>query len=206
MGQGNRDEEFFVMKRIFIISHNHKIAFMHVSKTGSTTIAKMIIDEEYPTKELHDMDIWKYCKTLKPGVFSDKYIDGYKVYCFVRNPFSRVYASFRHYMRGGEWSIEGKRLKGYTQFNDFVKNHLSAIMVRDRHFQSMQHFIGLTPKHGEIVKFENFNNEMERIWGSKICHENAKPEVDYRSKYNSESIDIVKRLYQWDIETLGYEF
>jgi len=194
------------MKRIFIISHNHKIAFMHVSKVGSTTIAKMIIDEEYPTtKDLHDMSIWRYCKTLKPGIFSDVYIDGYKVYCFVRNPFSRVYASFRHFMRGGPNSRLGRKMNGHTEFNDFVKNRLSGIM-NNRHFLPMKHFIELAPGSAEIVRYENFNKEMGRIWGSDVCHENAKPEVDYRRKYNNESVDIVKRLYRWDIENLGYEF
>ena len=190
------------MKRIFIISHNHKIVFMHVPKTGSTSIAKMIIDEEYPTKELHDMAIWEYCRTLKPGIFSDVCIDGYKVYCFVRNPFSRAYASFRHFMKRNQTRRE---LKGHTEFNDFVKNRLSDIM-NNRHFRPMKHFIELAPSYAEIVRFENFNNEMERIWGSRVCHENANPEIDYRQNYNDESVGIVGRYYKWDIENLGYKF
>ena len=187
------------MGRNYLISHNHKICFVHVAKTGTTTIAKMIVNEEYPTEELHDMDIWRYCKTIP--IFSNDWIEGYDIYCFVRNPFSRVYASFIHFLRS---YTHRRGMRGDTTFNPFVKNRLKDI--DDRHFIPMRHFINRSPAHTKILRFENFAESMREIWGSDICHENKQPKIDYHQAYNDESVKIVSELYKWDIENLGYSF
>lgn len=175
------------------------------SKTGTTTIAKMILEDEYPEYpgNLSSMDTWKWCNSnIANKIYNGKYVKDYKVYCFVRNPFSRVYASFRHFIR----NRHGKRIVQHLDFNDFVKYRLKE-MMGDKHFMPMRNYINRVPVPMEILRFENLNEELKRIFGREPCHENRKSDkADYHEVYSDESVKIVGELYKWDIDTFGYQY
>ena len=172
--------------RIFLVFRKSNVAFVFVPKTGCSTLKVMASKESDNIYEKNRPEC--------------------KVFCFVRNPYSRVYASFMHYMRSDDPNQQGwkRKLKGYNEFNSFVRNRLKFLSEHDWHFKPMRYFIELCPD-AEVRRFENFGSDVKEILGSVILkNEHKKP--DYRQVYNDESRLIVGQLYKWDIENLGYSF
>ena len=197
------------MKRRFLISHKHKIAFAMIPKTGITSIAKLILMEEHSNSKeeaegvenVKDNDIWAYCRapSIFNSIYSETCPESYKAICFVRNPFSRVYSSFKHFMRHGakRWKL-GK----HKDFLSFVKYRVREI--NDWHFLPMSHFIKYVPSHTQVFRFEEYEKSFENI-GIKIPHENRSNTV-YEKEYNEESIKVIKDYYGWDLDNLDYSF
>jgi hypothetical protein len=183
------------MSKNFIVYHKRKIAFVFVPKAGSTVIKKLA------KEELSD-------------IHSDFCPSGYKCFCFVRNPFSRIFASFWHFAQECSperskykqyMKVQAEILQGYLEFTSFVKCRLAH--VYNWHFKPMKYFMNIAPVNTTILRFENFSSEMEDILNKQIPHKNFnKLKPDYQQQYNNECIEIVSRLYRWDIENLGYSF
>ena len=173
--------------RNFIVFRKSKIAFVHVPKAGSSTLKYIA---RYESRDIHE----KFCPS------------DYECFCFVRNPFSRVYSSFRRFAidlppNRQAWK---RQLQGHLEFIPFVKNRLESI--RDWHFWSMKRFIVRASPDVRIYKFENFAESMKEILGHEVIHENMSSKPNYHQVYNDECVEIVSRLYKWDIDNLDYSF
>jgi len=196
--------------RRFIILNKYKMAFVLVPKTGFTSMLKTILNEEYSDAplDLKDKEIWDYCSSpeVYDKVYNETCPENYRSICFVRNPFSRVYSSFKHFMKYG---AKRRKLKGYNEFNSFVKNRLPEIT--DWHFLPMKYFIDYSPSNTEIYRFEEFEQSMKDVFKEvdstiKIPHENNSYIPDYHEEYSQGSIEIVKSIYEWDIKKFNYSY
>lgn len=174
----------FSRDRNFIVFPVRKIAFVRVPRTGIATL-NTLAEREVAKNQIQTKD----CPA------------GYKCYCMVRSPYTRVYSSYVRFTQS-ERKYKNK-LEGY-EFIPFVKNVLERI--DDWHFYSMKYFIDIAPPDVEILRFENFGEEMRKIFGDDIPHKHKNPPAIYWQMYDDESAKIVARLYKWDIDNLGYEF
>lgn len=178
-------------KLMFIIYRELKIVFIYVPRAGSGTLRSI-------------------AKRWTKDFLVRKYPKDYKCYCIVRNPYDRVYSCFARIMAKGKKISE--RLHGHTDFNSFVKHELAHCadpnhIYGNWHWYSMESFIRLS-KDVTILRFENINKELRKIFGGHIPNVNSYPSArpDYHQVYNEESKKIVSQIYKWDIDNLGYEF
>ena len=210
------------------VSYLDKAVFFHNPRTGGTSLLKLLrnhsdFDEQLGSHEslsdslntkLKQSELWK--KSFKFG--------------FIRNPWSRLYSAF-NYISSGGLNFEDARVSNIFvdpyqgDFNDFVKNHKYWFMhhcdfVSYKHKKSPhflpQHFL-ITDKGSAVLdyvgNFESYKDCVRYIfdrlaftYDPEAWALNSKKVDYYREAYNTESIDIVSKLYEKDISLFDYTF
>ena len=188
-----------------MINHQHKFLFVHIPRTGGTSIEQNF--PNYTEERKHwALNDWK--KTLDPEIFNE-----YFKFTFVRNP----------------WDFTISKYKDYY----FARNHKGGL-IGEKAGKSLKYFLEhyKTPKHehGEtshdyfkpeqmdfIGRFENRENDLQYISEKIGVHidsnihqrrvqmrdENKKHYTEY---YDNETRSIVAKKYAKDIEYFGYKF
>ena len=190
-----------------MIDHKHKFIFVHIPKTGGTSIESLFI------RNAHIKDV-----TGKHNMVSDigsEFLKKYFTFTFVRNPWDRMvsYYKFRikrwnmfnHGESFKEWirflcSDEVQKIKAY-HFNLAIKNQ-HEFLVSESNEISVD-FIG---------RFENLQEDFNIICDKigiarrELPHKNKTKHKHYTEYYDDETREIVAEKYAKDIEYLNYEF
>ena len=114
-----------------------KTIFVHIPKTAGISIIKAIYGDV--SKEGH-RSIYFYKKLF------DKDFEDFFTFSFIRNPYERLYSSYKFLQNGGmnqhDKSAFQKYLSHYSDFEDFVLNGLnSEIIFEIIHFIPQSEFI-----------------------------------------------------------------
>lgn len=183
------------------INHTQKWGYIHIPKTGGTTISNIL---NYTGKLVELEHNHSPINRFPPDYF---------LFTFVRNPFTRYISSYYHETRKG-------RFKG--TFKEFTQHTTKNIV-----FKPQTYFI----KHGEtdnrkvhfIGRYENLLNDinsvLEKTGNRKISllpHLNRNPIYDkhptlnqqeyYKLFYKDEYIkEYVRQKYKEDFINFGYE-
>ena len=190
-------------------SENKRI-FIHIPKTAGISIAKAIFGDV--SLEGH-RSIFFYQK-----VFEKEYTDFF-TFTFVRNPWDRLYSSYKFLEKGGI-NIHDKNayemyLSQYHDFEDFVLNGLDNKLIYEiTHFIPQSEFI-CNPK-GEVLvdflgKFENLEYDIKKL-SEKINkevvieHHNKNKKKPYIDVYTNQMKLKVEEIYQRDIDIFKYRF
>ncbi len=186
-----------------------KAIFVHIPKAAGTSVALSI----YGELPYHYKAIDYYV------IFGRKTFNDYFKFCFVRNPWDRLYSAYRFLIKGGwdendkAWAL--KNIAEYKSFDEFVKGWLTPENLYSyMHFIPQYEFVCDHRKRilvDYIGYFETINEDFDTICGilnipAKLEHTNKSTELDYKAHYNEETIDIVAKLYQQDIDMFGYSF
>lgn len=198
------------------ISHKHKIIFIHIPKTGGTSIEntmgignkknifdKNVLfgrDKNYEAQHLFSSEIKK--------IVGKPIYNSYFKFSFVRNPFSRLVSDY-------SWSKY--RNMNFEEFiNKKVIPSKNRILYKDpyRHFKSQHKFI--IDNSGKITvnfigKFENLTNDFKKlckIFNLKLDlpHTNKSNHKNYKQYYNRRTKNIVESIYKKDLELFNYNF
>lgn len=188
-----------------------KCIFVHVPKTGGTSIKKAL----FGTRGAGHRSLRSYKIIFRKREFSD-----YFKFAFVRNPWDRVVSAYEFLRKGGmnesdkEWS--NRIMPQYKGFNDFVTNWLDQKNIYNEvHFVPQYEFLRLgntDPKVDYIGKFERLEKDFEKICNklNKQCslrHENkSSKDTEYREYYNERTRKIVGYIYEKDVELFEYSF
>ena len=185
-----------------------KTIFIHIPKTAGTSLVKSIYGDV--SAEGH-RNVFFYKK-----IFTNQ-LERYFKFCFVRNPYERLYSSYKFLQKGGMNKHDEKaftiHLKKYTDFESFVLNGLSKELLNEIiHFIPQTNFI--CSDKGVILvdfigKFENLEEDikiLEKKINLKISlpHLNRNKKENYLSVYTEEMMSKVKEFYKNDFEILGY--
>jgi hypothetical protein len=214
------------------ISHSKKFVFLATPRTGSTT-TRNILDKYSDIKSVHITETTKQfpfyhhisAAELR-SIFESRGWDwdGYKKFCFVRNPFDRV-VSLYHYNNKmkKELKVTSSRmlirkirhtLMPAKSFEDYVM----AINPENRLQTSLTAFLcnsGNDFLVHDVLMFENLRNELPdylrsidiEISSNDIPHLNASSSrQEYQAYYNKKTIEVVSDLYRYEIEKFGYSF
>jgi len=197
---------------IFLIE-NPKCVFIHIPKTGGTSIRKGVFNLEHPCgAEWENVPAaWKKC---------------FK-FAFVRNPYDRLVSGWK-YFKGEE----------NFSFNDFVqiitghKIHRDMMATRRPKegqglmltlnggaTESIHHHLmpQLHPynhlKHADFIgRFENLQEDFDKICDQlnaprqKVPHFNKTNHKHYSSYYNKSIKMMADQYYEEDLQKLGYHF
>lgn len=189
---------------------NKKVIFLHVPKTGGTTIERL-----FDIARLHDSNPATNptpqhltCKMLRERIGDDKYESYYK-FVFVRNPWSRILSSYF-------WRQTLPRKRPVLPFTKFIEN--VERVVDERLFYSQEfgdHFIPqleYTSDVDDVFRFENFEDGARQVASRlgltvrKIPAKKAKHYDNYREFYNDHTRQVIARIYRDEIDEFGYRF
>ena len=186
-----------------MINHQHKFLFIHVPRTGGTSIEAQFQYNEAKEKNKHwNLNDWK-------NQLNGEDFDSYFKFTFVRNPWDILISKYvcswyavKH--RGGEIGYQsGKSLKYFLD-----------------HYQPAEHEHGdglldyFDPEQMDFVgRFENRVQDIEYISRNIGININAnkkdrshKDKKHYTEYYDDETREIVAKRYAKDIEYFGYKF
>jgi chondroitin 4-sulfotransferase 11 len=192
-----------------VISHKHKFIFVHIPKTGGSSVE---IALEGCAEELSE-DIHEQIQlTFAMSKYTDN-LSKYFKFCFVRNPWERLVSNY--FYKKKRTDANRKKWKK-SSFGDYVlKRHGPT-----SHMQSLAKYSQLywITDYDEnicvdfIGRFENlqedFNIVCDKIGIPKqeLPHTNKSKHKHYTEYYDDETKEIVAKKYAKDIEYFGYKF
>ena len=211
------------------VSHALKCIFVHIPKTGGTSIESALgLLGDWRVEDTHSMYGIITSPDLKRGIRSTAFLQHldaeqlrgllphefrlYYRFAFIRNPWERmvsIYSRMDPHMQMSARSA-GLQLDG-TSFDEFLE--------RTENFEHVH----LTPQHTFVFgasgaclvdflgRFERLTADFADICASlglerALPHLNKSMHVDYRTYYNQASRRIIERRYGEDIERFGYMF
>jgi hypothetical protein len=198
-----------------MISHAHKFIFIHIPKTGGTSIEK-VFKKQIKNNRKH-LTFFQYENELKSE------IEKYFIFSVIRNPWDRLVSYWKYRQGKIHAPIDGKM----NIFDDWLK-FISSLNLDDLHGKTEKsnipdfrmgldsQFNSLINKQNKInvnlVRFENLQNDFNTICdkiGIKrhhLPHKNKSRHKHYTEYYNEETKQIVAEKYAKDIKYFDYKF
>ena len=184
-----------------MINHQHKFLFIHIPRTGGTSI-ELQFDYIGGEDKHWNLNDWK--KTLDPDIF-----ENYFKFSFVRNPWDAMISKYKdvwfteEFPGGPIGQKAGKSLKYFLEHYK-APIHEHGEFFHDYFEPGQMDFIG---------RFENRKNDLEYISKKidfdidcKILKRKAWNKKHYTKYYDDETRSIVAETYAKDIEYFGYKF
>ena len=189
--------------------YKSKTIFIHIPKIAGTSLVKAIYGNM--SKEGH-RKISFYQEIL------GREIEEYFTFCFVRNPYDRLYSSFK-FLENGGMNIHDRNafeiyLSSYKDFEDFVINGLDKeIINKITHFIPQTDFI--CSRKGKVLvdfvgRYEDLISDVN-ILSDKLRKEITltplnvnKNKESYQKVYTNVMKNIVKEIYKNDFDILDY--
>ncbi len=183
-----------------ILSDSAKVLFLHVPRTGGSTITKILFDGLPDTKRV----LSQHASTrTAPFSFFDQYSD-YLKFTFVRNPWERIISWYSLLRETQEEKM--KAIVSIEEFIETIKNYFW--------FNQLDY---LTDEDGHLVvdkigRYEDYENELTQILNDLnipfrgIPRLNSTLQRDYRSLYTEKSKKIVEEYCYKDIDYFSYRF
>jgi len=190
-----------------IVSHSHKIIFIHVHRTGGSTIINLLKQQ---LKSKVDI-ISQHGNTLtSESLILEKYPD-YFLFGFARNPWGRMLSWYSLINKWNHQSIEIDKLK----FEEFLENDLASNKNDNSfHFNQLDYFPNVSDSINplKIYRYEKFEEEAKKLFKrfgiqiENIPMLNNTTIKDYQKYYTKRSIELVKQKCYKDIAYFNYSF
>lgn len=203
---------------VMVINHEHRFLFVHIQKTGGTSITKALFRVE-GTRSLdhaHSM-----IGALDPSVYR-----GYLSFGFVRNPFDRLVSWWNMKVHKGVCNDFSRYLlsrgNGFSQFLDMkaVINERNPAEVsgpaaypKSIAFNQLDYLAGPDGRLAVdfIGRFENLDEDFAEICRRigvrlELPHLNSFQRRHYREYYTPEDIEKVRAMCKRDLEYFNYDF
>jgi hypothetical protein len=200
------------------ISREYKAAFVHVPRTGGSSIEKALgimgVNNEgsqRPSAEiLYGIHQGVALQHL-PAREIKKFVPDYFTFSFVRNPFDRVVSEY-FYRQDQQPEMDFKSFlfsvvlperQGYFERHIFSDHYFDQIQfLTDERGHTLVDFVG---------RFENLEKDFNKICRMigqdlKLPHMGKTIRRSYRDYYDHESIDLVSQVYQRDLRAFHYQF
>ena len=200
------------------ISHSHKLIYLALPRTGSTT-ARAILDAYADITSVHISEITPdfpfYHHISAPElktIFAARgwNWNGYRKFCVIRNPYDRIVSLYHH-------RVENLTMHAHRSPVSF-KQYVFQLNSSQRLPTSLQAFA--CDESGEflvqdILQFEQLHSQLPAYLhqigisfsADHIPHLNAsKNRRPYRDYYDAETQARVGQLYRYEIERFGYVF
>ena len=181
-----------------MINHKHKFLYLHIPKTGGTSINKFFNDKFKDNK-----------RDFGHPYLSDygDNLNDYFKFTIVRNPWDRLISAFFYITKYTKFTFDKVFCKRFNMQNDtfesFVIDKLPIILkdpsIRPRHFKPQVDFG--TDGLDYVGSFNTIQDDMNYVCdkiGIKletIPHKNKSLHEDYNKYYTPELLDIVYNLY-----------
>jgi len=206
-----------------VISWRHRCIFVHIPKTGGTSIENLIWPGPRTTGELWMGFVDKYHNQYQTGglqhllatqiraeVGARVFGDFYK-FSIVRNPWDKAVSQFSSMASRDDLRdfIGMKKGDSFRTYADLImrRKHVQwepqVSFLRDSNVDMLVDYIG---------RYEAFSESVHRVLktvgisANAIPHENASHRGPYPDYYDDDSREMIASLYAADIEAFGYSF
>ena len=191
-----------------MINHEHKFIFIHVPKTGGTSIESFFGGcKEYS----HD--------DLKTHIKKHKNTKKYFKFGFVRNPWDRMVSEYK-WLTNTNLKVPGEKAKQFWRtktFKEFCTLFFEPKynkLADNNHVLPQLDFFNPVDSMNFIGRFESFQKDFDivskkfGIKDSKLENRmKVKKDSEHYSKYyDNETRKIVEEKYKKDIDFFGYKF
>lgn len=200
-----------------MIKHDLKFIYIHIPKTGGSTMGVAFawklephipIDAPFEVKKVEQETETHLPAILIKNSFPNIFNAYYKV-CFVRNSWDLIVSAY-FYLKT-ECDLE-------YDFNTWVNNDFIGTPVRERNiFLNPIQLDWITDEEDNIIvdyigRFEYFKKDLKKIYKKikiksiKIPHINKTEHRHYSHYYNEKSREIIRQKYRKDIDFFGFKF
>lgn len=195
------------------VLENHNAIFIHIPKTGGTTVLRMFGLEACPKHIFFNNDAYEYdhaSACIVKAAMPYRYKQCYK-FTIVRNPYDRLLSEFAWKKQDGDKRVFDV---SSTVFGDFVTRlHQNFDQVLGKPHRENSHFI---PQNRfvlddvEVFNFEQINECFESlskrfgvpVLTTKINQSRHQP---YESYYDDYLKNMVYDMYYSDFKLFGYK-
>ncbi|MEL7258181.1 MAG: sulfotransferase family 2 domain-containing protein [Pseudomonadota bacterium] len=213
-----------------IISPGRRYIFVHIPKTGGTSLAHalearakkddiLIGDTEKARRRRRRVKrlqaggrLWKH-STLADiaGVVSEEEIADWFCFTLVRNPWDRM-VSYYHWLQNQSFDHPAVGLAKSLSFSEFLREPHILDAFASNHAATY-----MTTSRGEhradlYIRLEHFEQDVEPLWSHlgfrlEMPHLNrSNRKSDYRNLYSGADAEQLAALCSKDIEQFGYTF
>lgn len=215
-----------------LIDHAHEFIFVHIRKTGGTSIGTSLVQDRGGVPGHHGT----YAGGLCIGHSSSVYIkrtypvewQQFFTFSFVRNPWDRLVSRY-FWSKNAQKALLEKECATFERFVQRIKDQKPLFgpefsswnsghnLYHTRESILATQYDQLYDESGKqlvdyVGKFERLQEDFDIICDKigvsrrKLPHENKAKHTPYWACYSDESRSIVAELYKNDIEHFGYEF
>ncbi len=190
-----------------IISNKYKFVFVHIWKTGGTSIRAAL--EKYADFSSEEGSAEQHLKAseIKKDYFKENDWDNYFSFAVSRNPYDWV-VSVYHYITQNKENSRHKEVKDMGSFREFIKKEMRKDKTSQKDF--------ITDDDGKllvnfVLKFENVEKDFEEVCRKigikeKLPHMNKSSRRDYKEYYDEETKRLVEGCFKEDLDFFGYSF
>lgn len=193
-----------------IIAYKHKFIFIHIPRTGGSSInfaLSKICDKDDIIRR--DDTRHNTAMQIKAEVGDATWNSCFK-FAFVRNPWEAVLSEYFYILKRAKPKGR-KEYEKYTDFNHYLTSSKGKLIL----FHSMCDYI--VDKNGKIAvdfvgRFENLEEDFKQILqkidlqNMSLPHENATSHSHYSEYYNERAKQIVAEKFKKDIKMFDYTF
>lgn len=211
------------------IFNQSQTLFIHIPKTGGTSIEKQLYELEDPadrysiqsyfstdinSQKLRNYSLQHY--TFKDFILimgEDKIKTYHKIVCVVRNPFDRMVSEYYYYSNVikkvslDEFTVDELKVK----FEKFCKMCFAGHVYNDNHHAPQYKFIvnqgGKIDPRIQILKFESLGTDFESIFNCPLKYHELRSnrKLACQEYYTSTSQKLVADYYHSDFSLFGYD-
>ena len=177
-----------------MISHKYKCIFIHIPRTGGSSIELAIKGRVWWTGNLQEKHM-SASETRK--YYGEKIWNNYFKFSFVRNPWDRIISLWKSQLYTKKCSLYNFLLNFRPAEHEYFSSNYCDILNEELDF---------------IGYFENLQNDFEKICNQinlnkmKLPHFNQTKRKPYYIYYDDRTKSIVSYLYKNDIEHFNYNF
>jgi len=214
-----------------MIVHELKCIYIHIPKTAGVSLIHAIMSEilGYETTGqighlsndlkyqfgLRGSQKHKQARNFVPVDISKELWDSYYKFAIVRNPWDRIVSEFhwRHSLPIRQPSLDFKEFIEYCE--ERMKDTTNkANDIYWTHAQTQKSYVADSNNNillNDIFRFETLSETVNNIGvrlgvSLNLQKHNASNHKNYRDYYNSQTKEMVRKIYQEDIEMFDYEF
>lgn len=213
-----------------IISPGRNYIFVHIPKTGGTSLAlalegramrdDILIGDTPKAKRrrrrINDVTskgrLWKH-STLSDitGLVSEDFVKSAFCFTLVRNPWDRM-VSYYHWLRFQNFGHPAVARAKAVGFSEFLNTAEVQAPLRALDYSSYMQTVDGRENADLFIRLERFADDTSTLWEHlgfrlDLPHENRSArDDDYRAYYDDSDAELLARLCAKDIDRFGYQF
>jgi hypothetical protein len=133
----------------------------------------------------------------------------YYKFTFVRNPWVRAFSWYRN-VKADKYHQRNLKITEEISFKDFLRKYAGKGYLKPQTYW-LKSYSGSIPLD-YIGRFENLVEDFANICKAldipniSLPHKLKRSKIDYREYYDADSCEMIRKIYQEEIEMFGYSF